>query len=121
MKHHWGILGDNEPIIRLRSCDLEEMADIPTDGPGFCHAASFHLDKSHPYPQQMAAPWRKKNETRGLGSVIRVTVAVAPASALCWPVVISDKSGLAYGEQTVGCGLGDCSIDQPLAVQMLLV
>lgn len=50
-----------------------------------------------------------------------MTVAVAPASALCWPVVISDKSGLAYGEQTVGCGLGDCSIDQPLAVQMLLV
>lgn len=30
--------------------------------------------------------------TRGLGSVIRVTVAVAPASALCWPVVTSDKS-----------------------------
>lgn len=68
MKRHWGILGDNEPFIRLRSCDLEEVADIPTDGPGFCHVASSHLDQSpHTLPQQMAAPRRKKNEDKGLG------------------------------------------------------
>lgn len=54
--------------------------------------------------------------TRGFGSVIRV--AVASASALCCPVVISDESWPCIWGADLGCRLRDSSTEQPPAVQM---
>lgn len=115
IKCHWVILENNEPITRQSSCDLEEVAGIPTDGPGFCHVASFHLGQSH--PQQMDVLWRKKNEDKGLGTVIWVAVAVASASGQLSSLT---SSRLSCGEQAVGCGPGDGFYRTAPGSQMLM-